>query len=290
MPRIRSVHPEVCSDEALAEVSAYAERTFVRLWTHLDDEGRALDNPKLLASTLYPLHDDMSADELDDDLTELCAAGLVQRYDANGKRYLSAKPDAWRRFQKPRHPTPSKYPPPPEDYAPPTAVRRNAPAASRSPHAGVEWSGVDGSGDGGGGVDAAPSPESDFHKVARAACRLLAERAADNKPRTDRSRYVTAVAAGKLNDHGDMLSLLATKGTWTPEQLAEALEPSAPTLSAVPEPKPLDTTAAAQAANFDRNAARLKDPCGRCSAVGMVDDEDGNYATCDVCGGSGVKP
>lgn len=135
MARIRSVHPDICRDDVLAECSASAERTFVRLWCHLDDDGRTLDNPKLIAADLYPLHDEMDADAVDRDLDELAALGLLIRYVVKGRRYLSAKPEAWRSFQKPRHPTPSKLPSPeeadgttPAGSGNPTADRRNAPA------------------------------------------------------------------------------------------------------------------------------------------------------------------
>ena len=119
MPRIRSVHPDICQDEALVDVSARAERTFVRLWTHLDDEGRCIDHPKLIKAALYPLHDDMTAAEVDADLWELVRHGLLMRYEAEGKKVLCAKPAAWKQRQKPKHPTPSKLPAPPDSYTPP---------------------------------------------------------------------------------------------------------------------------------------------------------------------------
>lgn len=114
MPRIRSIHPDICDDEVLAAVTAYAERTFLRLWTHLDDKGRGPDNPKLLKGKLYPLHDDVTSDRVERDLSELAACGLLIRYEVEGRRYLCAKPAAWAKYQKPQHPTPSKLPGPHE--------------------------------------------------------------------------------------------------------------------------------------------------------------------------------
>lgn len=149
MARIRSVHPELCRDDVLADVSAEAERTFIRLWPHLDDAGRAKDSPRLLKADLYPLHDHVSAEDVNRDLDELAAKGLVLRYEVDGKRYLTAKPEAWATYQKPRHPSPSKLPAPsagvvrppsdvgrppeedttaPADGGSPTAQRRNPPA------------------------------------------------------------------------------------------------------------------------------------------------------------------
>lgn len=112
MPRIRSVHPDICEDDTLAEISAYAERTFVRLWTHLDDEGRAVDGAKLWKARLYPLHDSMTVERVEKDLSELEEKGLLQRYEVEGKRYLRAKPEPWKRWQRPQRPTPSKLPAP----------------------------------------------------------------------------------------------------------------------------------------------------------------------------------
>lgn len=131
MPRIRSVHPDICDDETLAEVTAYAERTFIRLWTHLDDKGRGVDNAKLWKGKLYPLHDDVTTDRVERDLAELTACGLLIRYVIDGKRYLCAKPETWAKYQKPQHPTPSKLP---EPHAP----SRNPHEASPGSSSGVE--------------------------------------------------------------------------------------------------------------------------------------------------------
>jgi hypothetical protein len=139
MGRIRSVHPAITEDEALAGVSAYAERTFVRLWTVLDDDGRAKDNALLLVAQLYPLDQKMTAERVERDLCELAQATLLERYEVDGKRYLRAKPEAWSRYQKPRRKVASKLPPP----HPPDNVRTES-DNRRTPPAGVG----DGVGDG----------------------------------------------------------------------------------------------------------------------------------------------
>jgi hypothetical protein len=144
MPRIRSVHPDLCDDETLADVSAYAERTWIRLWTHLDDKGRGVDNPKLWKGKLYPLHDDVTSERVERDLAELAACGLLIRYTVAGKRYLCAKPETWAKYQRPQHPTPSKLPEPPDLSASP-----HEPYAS--PQVGEVGSGVGGESSGQGG-------------------------------------------------------------------------------------------------------------------------------------------
>ena len=166
MPRIRSVHPDICDDETLAEVTAYAERTFIRLWTHLDDKGRGVDNAKLWKGKLYPLHDDVTWDRVERDLAELTACGLLIRYEVDGKRYLCAKPSTWTKYQKPQHPTPSKLPEPP--------------ASSRSPHeaspgssSGVEGRCIGGEGESEGEVEHRPAIASPVdNPLARRATQL----------------------------------------------------------------------------------------------------------------------
>lgn len=118
MPRIRSVHPDICHDDAVAGLSSYAFRTWVLLWTHLDDEGRGLDNAKLWAGLLYPLNDKMTSERVERDLAELEASNLLVRYEVDGRRYLSAKPESWKQRQRPQKPTPSKLPPVPTTRPP----------------------------------------------------------------------------------------------------------------------------------------------------------------------------
>ena len=139
MPRIRSIHPDACDSEKLASLSDSAERTFFRLLTHTDDEGRGEDRPKLLAAKLYPLHDGKDADTVDADLDELQAAGLLTRYCVDGKRYYVIP--TFRDWQNPRHPTASKLPSPddadPDDDGSSTDKRGSSTAKRRKAPAGV---------------------------------------------------------------------------------------------------------------------------------------------------------
>ena len=131
MPRIRSVHPDLHRDKTLAQVSASAERTFVRLWCHLDDEGRGEDDPDLLKADLYPRHRDMDADAIDADLNELAAYGLVIRYQVDGERYLCCKPETWSTYQRPQKKQDSKLPGPDADGAVITPVPDRDDTATR---------------------------------------------------------------------------------------------------------------------------------------------------------------
>lgn len=113
MSRIRSLHPEICESESLAKVSAGAERTLVRLWTHCDDEGRCKGNPTLLRSRLYPMHEKVTAEMVAKDLKELATNELIVLYGVDDVEYLAVPTKAWRKWQKPQHPQKSKLPAPP---------------------------------------------------------------------------------------------------------------------------------------------------------------------------------
>lgn len=110
MARIRSVHPDICVSDTLADLPAHLERTFVRLWTHCDDEGRCRDNPKLIKAALYPLHDDITWEILDVELDGLAAKGLVIRYEVAGEPYLAVR--SWGEYQHPQRPKKSSIPAP----------------------------------------------------------------------------------------------------------------------------------------------------------------------------------
>lgn len=144
MPRIRSIPPEVCELEALARVSSYADRTFVRLWCHADDDGRTKDNPRLLRAQLYPLDDRMTVERVERDLAELEAENLLQRYTVDSKRYLQVDPEVWA-WQKPRRKVASKLPPPPR----PDIVRTPPDIDGTCAAGGGDGGGV-GDGEGGG--------------------------------------------------------------------------------------------------------------------------------------------
>jgi len=126
MPRIRSIHPEACTSEKLAHTSGNAERCYWRLQTHCDDAGRCEDHPRLIWAALFPLHDDVLPRDVDEWLAELDKVGLIVRYEVEGRSFLEVV--AFTEKQKPRHPSPSKIPDPPEPRGSSTADRRNGTA------------------------------------------------------------------------------------------------------------------------------------------------------------------
>ena len=114
MARIRSIKPEFFTSEVVASQPISARLTFVGLWTHCDDNGVAVDNPKLIAAAIWPLEDDPreTLRRVSGDLQSLSTAGLIQRYETNGKQYLFVR--SWDEHQKVSHPGKERYPRPNE--------------------------------------------------------------------------------------------------------------------------------------------------------------------------------
>lgn len=110
MGRIRSVHPDICVSQTMAELPAELERTFVRLWTHCDDHGRCQDNPRLIKAAIYPLLDEVTIERLNDELAALQEADLIVRYRVEGCGYVQVR--SWSEFQHPNRPKKSKWPAP----------------------------------------------------------------------------------------------------------------------------------------------------------------------------------
>lgn len=238
MARIRSIHPEICTDETLVGISATAERTFVRLLPHLDDAGRAVYNPKLLKAALYPLHDHITAEHVAEDIGELHGAGLVVLYSKDGKNYISAKADAWSRWQKPRWKYESKLPAPDDagvtEMQYPSDVRRTTSDDRRTV---VELeSSRSRSGDGAAAVTSDVRP-TNVHahptlerrqRLFEEAVGILAGRHMNRvQSHANPKRHRQAVVAGKLQDHADEAFLLIDgKPEITAVELADKLEPN----------------------------------------------------------------
>lgn len=115
MARIRSVRPDYFTDEGIVELSRDARLHNIGLWTVADDEGRGLDNPKLLKGAIWALDDEVTPSMVEGWQAELEAGGHLLRYEVAGRRYFQVV--AFRTFQKPQKPQPSKLPEPPTPVA-----------------------------------------------------------------------------------------------------------------------------------------------------------------------------
>lgn len=115
MARIRSIKPDFFVSETIAALPLSARLTFIGLWTHVDDNGVTIDNVRLINAALWPLEDDPleTLQRTREDLRRLSEAGLIQRYEHSGRRYLYVS--AWEEHQRVSHPSKSRFPRPDDE-------------------------------------------------------------------------------------------------------------------------------------------------------------------------------
>ncbi|MFJ6015377.1 hypothetical protein [Streptomyces sp. NPDC092952] len=133
MARIRTIKPEAFASESLASVPLSAERTFFGLLTQADDQGRLRDQAAVIAGQLWSLRREHGPVEVEDDLTQLDAAGLICRYEGgDGKRYLHIVTFA--KHQKINRPSGVRNPPCPwHDLSVPRELSPQASGAATEP-------------------------------------------------------------------------------------------------------------------------------------------------------------
>jgi hypothetical protein len=113
MARIRSVKPELRRDLTVADWPRECRYAFVLLWGYLDDDGRGLDDLRLLVADLFPLDRDVTEKKLNGWL-DLMATDSVHgsapicRYSIHGRDYMHAV--KWDRSQRVSHAQKSKIP------------------------------------------------------------------------------------------------------------------------------------------------------------------------------------
>lgn len=112
MARIRSIKPEFFTSLSNAELTLAARLTFIGLWTYADDEGRGVDDVRLIKAAVWPL--DRSTKAVEADLCELEKADKIVRYRAADTPLLAVT--HWRRHQSINRPKASRWPGP--DTAP----------------------------------------------------------------------------------------------------------------------------------------------------------------------------
>lgn len=114
MARIRTIKPEFFTSLTIADLTPEQRLTFIGLWTQVDDEGRCVDDARLIKAALWPL-DDRTASDIEIDVKALDAVDLITRYVCRGKRYIAVT--NWHEHQKINRPSESKFPAP-EDGQP----------------------------------------------------------------------------------------------------------------------------------------------------------------------------
>lgn len=133
MARIRTIKPEFFTSLTVAGLPLTARLTFIGVWTYADDFGRGVDDPRLVRAAVWPL-DERTVAEVEADMTAIAEAGLIRRYEVDGRRYLTVT--GWAEHQKVSHPTPSKIPAPVKNgrpTEPPKVHRDEEPAQPDEP-------------------------------------------------------------------------------------------------------------------------------------------------------------
>ncbi len=111
MARIRSIRPEFFSSLDVAALDIRARLTWIALWCHADDEGRGVDDARLIRAFAWPLDDQVTLDDVSTDLSSLESHGRIVRYSIEGRGYFEIP--NFTRYQRPNKPLPSKLPAPP---------------------------------------------------------------------------------------------------------------------------------------------------------------------------------
>lgn len=108
MARIRSIKPEFFTSLSNSDLSIPARLTFIGLWTHCDDEGRCINDARLIKAAIWPLERTVKA--VEGDLNELEKGGKITRYEADGHPLLAIT--KWRSHQVINRPKASRFPAP----------------------------------------------------------------------------------------------------------------------------------------------------------------------------------
>jgi len=109
MARIRTIKPSFFTSLTIADLDLSQRLTFIGLWTHVDDEGRCIYDPRLIRAALWPL-DDRSISDVESDVNALSESSLVTLYSVADRTYLAV--NGWSEHQRINRKTPSTIPPP----------------------------------------------------------------------------------------------------------------------------------------------------------------------------------
>lgn len=304
MARIRTVKPGFFTSLSIAMLTDAAKLTFVGLWTYVDDEGRGVDDARIIKATVWPLDDLKTPRKVEGLLRELAGKGRIVRYEVAGRRYLEVV--NWKEHQHVNRPQRSTLP------ANPEAVKEHGTDTdrSRSDHgARSEGSRQEGKGREGKGLassssvsDSPGSPVepveshdddgisdqpptidaagvSDLDRVCRAVARVDLQRLREDRPdkapdqgfRT--GQWLSGAADKARGTHGAEIAKLLADG-WTVHQVIERLRP--PRQPAKASEHPLDATAKAARAlaeEHDRRAEEARVAAERAAADAARLDE-----------------
>ena len=117
MARQRFIWPNLWDDPALGRLKPEARLLYIGCFSLADDQGRLLGDPASLKAKVFPYDSRLSATrtrQLRDAV--LAASNSLLLYEDGGVEFLWFK--NWTKYQKPKYPKPSTYPPHPDDPDP----------------------------------------------------------------------------------------------------------------------------------------------------------------------------
>ena len=161
MSRERFISPQTWTSEQFCSVSFLADLMFIGIISTADDHGRRRGSLYSIMADVFPTRG-LTLDQIKGARDELQRAKLIQVYaDESGRELVSIPGESWKRYQKPRYVSESKYPAFPGAYE----VRTDSVQTGTEPEqtcaesVQICCSGVVGCGGVGGGVQP-PSPPS----------------------------------------------------------------------------------------------------------------------------------
>ena len=107
-PRIRSIKPEMWTDEDFGMLDPEAQVLFIGLISHADDEGRFKGTAARVRALIWPFRGDLAIDRVDSRLVELADAGMIVLYENAGRAFIELP--NWSQHQRVDKPTKSQYP------------------------------------------------------------------------------------------------------------------------------------------------------------------------------------
>lgn len=207
--RIRSIKPEFWRSDDVSALNAEDRLLFIGLWSYVDDNGVGVDKLATVAADLFASDIERDPSEtfarVSRGLQNLFEGGLIERYEANGKRFLHIT--NWEKHQRIDKPNKPRYPLPTSDNAILATPSREspetpAPGAVEQRSRGAEEQ-----------SSTSPKPEKEEKPVrpeVEALCALLADRVEANG-----ARRPNITKAWR-----DDARLLMDQGNYTPEQVA----------------------------------------------------------------------
>lgn len=247
MARIRTFKPELFTSPTIAGLELQTRWSFIGLLPYVDDAGRGRDDARLIKAAVWPLDDDVTHVEVEKDLLELAAAGLIERWidDASARPFLRIR--SWREHQKISNPGASKIPPSPEESRAALEASREAPEASDSE--GNRERGT-GNREQGGTTDVVAAAAALVSKKRNEVAELVAE-------------LVTAHGGERVAAAVRDLSAIGARYPW-PSDLRKAIEKSIEALRLLEARSP-------------------RPACAGCAGTTWLDGDDGDAHRCPEC-------